>query len=297
MARILRPERIFAVLGTAVAAGSLLVSAVHADTVILDNGKELEGRVSDDGKTVTIEMAQGVVKISKSRVVAIEPKLTLSDEFAQRSQDLRRAAVAAKLSAAEQAELWFTLSQWAEEKKLPRYREEALKKTLEYASDHALARQGLGFVRYGGEWVTLSERNQRMGMVFHDGRWVAKEAREDALRAKEEREQKVRQDDTEQRRKEAETEKLEAERRLLDSQRAALEADRYRPRYVYTTAPYTIGGFNGGMYEKPCVIPQVPSAPVVVPGIQRIVLPPDLSKSILPQPGARPWSSTHGLTR
>ncbi|HYG76313.1 MAG TPA: hypothetical protein VEK08_15010 [Planctomycetota bacterium] len=249
-----RLERCTVILGTAAVLSALVSTPLCADTVILDNGKELEGRVSDDGTTVTIELAQGVVKIAKSRVVAIEPKITVPDEFAQRSADIRKAAAAEKLSATEQAERWFELSQWAAERNLQRYRDEALKKTVELNPDHARARSGLGFVKHDGAWITLVERNQRMGLVLHEGRWVPREAREEARRAKEEREQKERDDEADIRRKEAETEKLEAERRLIESQRAALEAERSRPRYVYTSAP--LFPFYADPCERTFIAPQ-----------------------------------------
>src|SRR5204863_7050409 len=85
--------------GTSIAIALLLSASIRADTVTLDNGKVLEGRVTDDGTTVTIELAQGVVKLSKSRVVAIEPKTTLPDEFAERSQKIRKQAEDGQLNA------------------------------------------------------------------------------------------------------------------------------------------------------------------------------------------------------
>lgn len=220
--------------GTAIACGILLTPHAFADTVTLDNGKTLEGRVTDDGTTVTIEMSQGVVKLSKSRVVAIEPKTTLPDEYAQRSQQIRKQIEAENLNAQAQSELWFQLAMWAGEKRLQMARTEALKKTIELNPDHAAARKESGYVFHNGRWMTIAERNQNLGMVMLEGKWVPREAYDEAKRLKEIREQRERDEEDTRRLKQAEIEKLEAEKRLLEVKREEI-VERSRPRYGYRT--------------------------------------------------------------
>lgn len=258
--------------GTVVACVFLSAPA-RSDTVTLDNGKQLEGRVTSDGTTVTIEMAQGIVKLNKSRVVAIERKNTPSDEFADRAQKIRTQAETDKLDATTQADLWFQLAMWADEKRLPMARTEALKKTLEFNPDHAAARKSSGFVFHEGRWMTLNERNQSLGLVMLEGKWVPKEAYDDAKRLKAEREQRERDAEADRRLKEAETQRLEAEKRLLDARRDEI-AERSRPRYVYRTPIWS--GFD----LAPCA-PHYPARTVVRTGIVPILQPPDLSKPYL----------------
>lgn len=263
--------RIFA--GAVVACGFLVFPSAHSDTVTLDNGKTLEGRVTDDGATVTIEMAQGVVKLSKSRVVAIEPKTTLPDEYAQRSRQIRKQAEDDGLNAQAQSELWFQLAMWAGEKRLQMARTEALKKTIELNPDHAAARKESGFVYHDGRWMTMTERNQSMGMVMLEGKWVPKEAYEDARRLKEEREQRERDAEADRRLKQAATEKLEAEKRLLDARRDEIATERYR--YAYRTPIWS--GFD-------CAGPSPIFPPTVIrrgPLAGPVLVAPDLSKPFL----------------
>ena len=263
MSKARRSLRLKSIAGAVVACGFLISPIAHSDTVTLDNGKTLEGRVTDDGTTVTIELAQGVVKLSKSRVVAIEPKNTLPDEFALRSQQIRKQAEEGGLTGQAQAELWFQLAMWAGDKRLPMARTEALKRAIELNPDHAAARKESGFVYHDGRWMTLTERNQSLGMVMLEGKWVPKEAYDDAKRLKEEREQRERDEDADRRLKQAETEKLEAEKKLLDARRDEIAS---RPHYYYR-APAWPGFDPGGPppIQGPVIIRRGPLAGPVYP--------------------------------
>ncbi|HEY3320622.1 MAG TPA: hypothetical protein VGP72_09170 [Planctomycetota bacterium] len=159
-----------------------------ADTVTLDNGQTLEGRVTDDGKVVTIQLAQGVVKVPKARVRAITAKVTPLDEYAQRAQDLRDAVKKNKLEPQAEGDLWFDLGKWADEQQLPLARDEAYRTAIEKNPDQAGARAALGYVLYNSRWLTKAQRNIEMGMVRVDGKWVPREAQQEARKAKEDRE-------------------------------------------------------------------------------------------------------------
>lgn len=182
----------------------LVCLTVNADVVTLTNGQTLEGRVSEDGQIVIIELAQGTVKIPKSRVKSIASKTTALDEYAQRRSKLLRTAAQNKLNPPAEAQLWFELSQWADEQKLPNCRTDALKMALERDPDHSAARQASGYVAHNGRWMTHVERYQALGLVRVEGKWVPKEAEEDAKKARRAREAKEKEQvDEKNRRREA----------------------------------------------------------------------------------------------
>ena len=271
MAKPFRCLGLKSIAGAVIACGFLFSPFAFSDTVTLDNGKTLEGRVTDDGTTITIELAQGIVKLSKSRVVAIEPKTTLPDEFAQRSEKIRVQAQDNGLTAEAQSELWYQLAMWAGEKRLQMARTEALKKAIELNPDNAAARKESGFVFHEGRWMTMTERNQSLGMVMLEGKWVPKEAYDEAKRLKEEREQRERDEDADRRLKQAETEKLEAEKKLLDARREEIAS---RSHYAYRASVWS--GFDSGGPPPvfgPTVIRRGPLAgPVYAPDFGRSFL-------------------------
>lgn len=258
--------------------------AALADTVVLQNGKTLEGRVTTDGDSVTIEFAQGKVKINKALVKSITPKETPLDEAARRAIDIQKQATEHKLEKAAEAMLWYELAGWAGEKQLPRARADALKMVLALEPDHAGARKDSGYVLHNGAWMTPAERNQALGLVKVDGRWTSPEALHDLSRAREaaansgdarptkaddphptkpraatETDEQERAVDL--RLKEAQARKLEAEAALLEAQRGergreAWEADR-APRSVYDP----VIRYGGVYYTDFITFPAVPGFP------------------------------------
>jgi len=251
---------------TLMSAGSLM-----ADTVTLTNGKVLEGRVTEDGDRVVVEMSQGSVKLNRSQIKSIDTKETPQDEFFRRSTDVQKEIKEKELDADAQAEKWFELAEFAAQKQLTRQRAELLKKIILINGDHTGARHALGFVLHDGRWLTRGERNQALGLVKLEGNWVPKEAVEDVAKTKEEsRRQDLqdRRDEADLQLKLAETRKLEAEIELLESRRRAAqeeaEAELFdNRRAVY---PYSFG------YAYPTVIQTdffVPApAPVCTPVVQ-----------------------------
>jgi hypothetical protein len=157
-----------------------------ADVVVLTNGKSLEGRVTRDGDTIVIEMAQGSVRIPRDKVRSIEPKRTPLDEFAERRQAILQNQTTAKISLSDAAEEWFLLANWAAEQKLSRAREECLKNALAADSDHAGARRASGYVLQDGRWMTFMERYQALGFVLFEGHWVPHEAADEVRKLRKE---------------------------------------------------------------------------------------------------------------
>lgn len=163
-----------------------LCLSLRADVVILTNGKSLEGRVTRDGDTIVIDMAQGQVRVPRDKVRSIQPKRTPLDEYAEKRQQIQQDFTTGKILAAEAAARWYELAVWAAELNLTRVREEALKNTLAMNGEHEEARKASGFFKHDGKWMTFAERNQALGFVLFEGQWVPPEAVQHvkALRAK-----------------------------------------------------------------------------------------------------------------
>jgi hypothetical protein len=216
-----RMTRIVTVLG-------LLSFSAYADTVTLTNGKVLDGRAVDNGDTVTIELAQGSVRIPKTQIKSIEKKETAQDEVAQRSADILAKAKDGSLDLAGQVDAWLKVARFADQHQLARSRDDAFKRVVALEPDNAEAHEGLGFVKFDGKWMTDNERYQAMGLVKFEGKWVSREALADVQKArtaernrKAEAEQVVQRQQAELELKEAETRRLEAERQLIETQREA----------------------------------------------------------------------------
>lgn len=153
-----------------------LCLSLRADVVVLTNGKSLEGRVTRDGDTIIIDMAQGQVRVPRDKVRSIQPKRTPLDEYAEKRQQIQQDFTTGKILAPEAAARWYEISVWAGELNLTRVRDEALKNTLAMDADHEEARKASGFFKHDGKWMTFAERNQAMGFVLFEGQWVPPEA-------------------------------------------------------------------------------------------------------------------------
>jgi hypothetical protein len=160
----------------------LLGGWARADIVTLTNGKTLEGRVTEDGDKVIVELPQGRVKLNKSQVKSITPKVTPQDEHAARSAEIEKAAKDGKLDALAEADKWFELAVWDGQQQLTNARADALNRALALSPAHAGAREMAGFVLHDGQWITRDERNQALGLTKVDGKWVSKEGAADLAR-------------------------------------------------------------------------------------------------------------------
>ncbi len=153
-----------------------LCLSLRADVVVLTNGKSLEGRVTRDGDTIIIDMAQGQVRVPRDKVRSIQPKRTPLDEYAEKRQQIQQDFTTGKILAPEAAARWYDVAVWAGELNLTRVRDEALKNTLAMDGEHEEARKASGFLKHDGKWMTFSERNQALGFVLFEGQWVPPEA-------------------------------------------------------------------------------------------------------------------------
>lgn len=212
----------------------VLCVGAAADTVVLKNGRSLQGRVTEDGERITIETEYGTIRLQRSQVEKIIKQRTALDEYAERVGALAARAEAERLAPAARAQLYVELADWCEQNGLVRARLESLRKAVAADPDCAAAREALGFVRAGNAWVAGDKRLEALGLVPYQDRWVTPQAREDAERAATEdrqREQERAAAEAEQRRKQAEADKIEAERRLLEMLARREEEDRARRQY------------------------------------------------------------------
>ena len=65
----------------------------------------------------------------------------------------------------------WNLAEWCRAHRLPRRREEVLRRILQLDPNHPETRHALGYQQLGGEWVTTSEWRRREGYVLYRGRW------------------------------------------------------------------------------------------------------------------------------
>ena len=92
----------------------------------------------------------------------------------------RRAQIAAMNEATpqEQARAQYLLGMWAQGNNLSADARAAFERAIELDADHAGARQELGHVKSGDDWLTLEEAMEAKGMVLREGRWILREEAE-----------------------------------------------------------------------------------------------------------------------
>ena len=139
------------------------VTPLAADTITLQGGKTLEGRVISRGDTIVVEVAGGSkVTLPKSMVVSIESGATASEELVERE---------AKLPAGD-ARALFRLATWCEEKGLSSDHNRLLWRVLELDPNHRETREALGYRRLGALWLTESDYQHHLGNVLFEGKWI-----------------------------------------------------------------------------------------------------------------------------
>ncbi len=153
----------------------------RADVIHLSTGGKVEGTiVGEDEETVQIRTASGVVQtIYREDIERLERFASPAEELAKRKQALEAEAKARKASSAALAQRFFELAIWAEEQKLgPAEATPLLERAVALDPGHAGARERLGFVKVGSEWLTADEAARRKGLVRYEGKWVTPEDKE-----------------------------------------------------------------------------------------------------------------------
>jgi hypothetical protein len=146
---------------------------LFADEVYLKGGAKFSGRIESQTDTmVTIDIGSGVVGVAMSRVDHIVKGHSPLDEYDERAKKLGPQDVAG----------WKSLGHWAAEQGLSAQAREAYGKVVAAAPNDAEARQALGYVQVGGQWLTEEESYRASGYVKYQGEWMTKEEaeREDA---------------------------------------------------------------------------------------------------------------------
>jgi hypothetical protein len=216
--------------------------ALHADTVYLENGNTLEGRVRYEKGKVIIEQANGEIVLDASKVEHVEPGKTAMDEFDEKFKALNDNKDA-------KAEDFVALGKFAKEKSLQRQTRRAFDKALQLDPENAVARQALGHVKFDGQWMSSDDANRARGLVKHGESWVTPEAKADLLRLQQEAE-------IANAHAEAERARVEAERLRLDRLEKQIEVLTESQRRDYPV-------YGGGYFvfpsrfckDRPCNLP------------------------------------------
>lgn len=142
------------------------LSPALADTVVLRDGTELEGRVIE---------REGQIEVYDKGVKRVFPREQV------RSIETTRQAFRRQLAALEPRDLrgHLALVRWCEERGRKRDAEAVRERLLEAFPDHAPTRRALGYVRHEGRWITRKEYMRSLELVkSRDGRsWVSEEKR------------------------------------------------------------------------------------------------------------------------
>ncbi|MBN1419839.1 MAG: HEAT repeat domain-containing protein [Planctomycetes bacterium] len=165
---------VFGSLCACLVAGIAGQPAARADVVTLRTGRRVEGKATVEGQRIRVRIGEDrEVFLRKGDVQSIERGPAPFEIYREKSEALASDDVKGRLA----------LAKWAASKGLTAEAGSEYRKVIEIAPDHAEAREGLGFVRDGDEWVTAAEFHRRRGEVYEGGRWVAREEIEARKRA------------------------------------------------------------------------------------------------------------------
>jgi hypothetical protein len=158
----------------------VLAAPARGDDVHLRNGKVYEGVVaSSDGKTVTIQLAFGTLRLSSSQVDRIVPGSSSVAELLSRERILEESDLAT-------AGDWLALALWsrshgfASAARRAALEAASLDPTLEGLGPLLLA-DGYRFDEEIGRWIPVAEYMGRRGLVLDEGEWVSRQARNERI--------------------------------------------------------------------------------------------------------------------
>jgi HEAT repeats len=148
---------------------ALGLASVHADTIMLRGGGQVQGKVVPDPEhkeRVLVWLLQGrkPLSIQKGQVLEVIPKESPLDEYIPKRS---------KTPATAQDQ--YDLGVWCEQNKLSDLARAHYEAALECNSAFEAAHRKLGHVLYGGHWLTREELSSARGMVKYKGRWVSAE--------------------------------------------------------------------------------------------------------------------------
>ena len=142
-------------------------AATSADTLVLKNGGQLEGKLkSRTEKEIHFELTQGVAIFPVDQVADVKTGTTVVDELKAKFEAL----------AYTDADGHYALAQWCRSQALFSEMRESLELVIQIAPDHEAARADLGHVRHDGKWLTSPADIEAAGYVRYLGRWYDKAA-------------------------------------------------------------------------------------------------------------------------
>lgn len=149
---------------------TLLLTGVTApawgDIVVLKSGKRLEGDViASDETSVQLKLRGGKVTLQRSEIASIEHTPSVAEELAEREAALPDSDAFAL----------YRLAEWCRTKGLRKDAKRLTWQVLDLDTDHAKAREDLGFKKLGAIWLTEEDWHHRKGEVKHLGQWIPRE--------------------------------------------------------------------------------------------------------------------------
>ena len=214
----------------------LMPGLLFADEVYLKGGAKFTGRIVEQTDTmVTIDIGDGVVGVTMSRVERIVKGSSALDEYDQHARNLRP----------DDIQSWRNLGRWALGQGLSAQSRQAYQTVLAIDPNDAEARQALGFVLIDGRWLTEEEGYRARGFVKYDGEWMTpaevqlSQASDAAFQARE---------DAENRARDADVAAMMAE---AQAAKAAEEAKWEEETDNWNSPVYWGGGWGYGMTAWP----------------------------------------------
>lgn len=180
-------------LASAVLALLAVAGPARADTVVLVDGRQVQGRTREEGDELVVQQKFGEVRFPRAQVVRVVKE---DDVYAQLERKQKELADGT-------ADERYSLGVWCREKGLDGEARVAFTSVLRLDPDHAGARAALGYVREDGRWLTEDDRMRAQGLVKVGARWMTpaekvkleadlaekrEQAREAAKKAEEEKE-------------------------------------------------------------------------------------------------------------
>jgi hypothetical protein len=143
---------------------ALLASSASADRVHLKGGAVLDGKVSEAGDKVVVQVESGTLSFRADEIERIDRGPSQLERFEDQLAKVRPGDVAALLK----------LADFCRDRELRAREREVLRKVIETEPDHAEARARLGYVRSEAGWVTRDEQRRNEGLVQYQGQWVTR---------------------------------------------------------------------------------------------------------------------------
>ncbi len=142
-----------------------LTAVAWADVIHLEDGGKYRGKiVSETSRAVTIETAGGRLVVPRGQIARIVREEDAKETFQRRYDALVQAP---------DAEAFYELGRWAEEKELPRRARGCFLRAVEADAFHAPSREALGHILYQGRWYSPEEYKREVeGLVPYQDRWV-----------------------------------------------------------------------------------------------------------------------------